>query len=262
MDLHQDERAECAGQYGHWRAPYDVWRAGRYGPPGHEVCAGLPAPKLPVPEPRPPERWGQYVFCGGVKNPSIVPMSDDELSRNFAAVAELMVSADDAAIADSCARAMLSTVEGKMHPLDLRIFLGTGLLRCEDAYKKPRRITVFRAEMAGTCRTKHGPVSIAPGDYVLFDAEQLDSWPIKPELFAANYAPWPPRVELSGPVRRVEASLRIQCDSPLAEKLDAAFRSGRHIDVAGNAFRVVGVSIDGSGDGVTLEIDLVKETRE
>ncbi len=35
--------------------------------------------------------------------------------------------------------------------------------------------------------TAHGSVRAEPGDYVLTDPQTGDTWPIKPDIFAATY---------------------------------------------------------------------------
>lgn len=43
--------------------------------------------------------------------------------------------------------------------------------------------------------TAHGPVIAQPGDYVITDPRNADSWPIKQHFLAANYEPIDPNLE-------------------------------------------------------------------
>ena len=59
--------------------------------------------------------------------------------------------------------------------------------------KKPIAVDVrgplTDAEMVATA---HGRVRAEAGDYVLRDPVTGDTWPIKPDIFAATYEPVPP----------------------------------------------------------------------
>ena len=57
--------------------------------------------------------------------------------------------------------------------------------------KKPIGVRVAFAPADGVCQTLEGPVAIRAGDPVLTGV-QGEHWPVRREVFAANYTPEPP----------------------------------------------------------------------
>ena len=57
-------------------------------------------------------------------------------------------------------------------------------------YRK-RPIVIHARQLTNTeiVLTAHGRVRAEPGDWVLTDPESGDTWPVKPDIFAATYEP-------------------------------------------------------------------------
>jgi hypothetical protein len=53
--------------------------------------------------------------------------------------------------------------------------------------KKPIPVKVRMVTESEVVLTAHGRVRAEPGDYILTDPVNGDTWPIKPDYFAANY---------------------------------------------------------------------------
>lgn len=56
--------------------------------------------------------------------------------------------------------------------------------------KKPIPVRARLVTTSEVVLTAHGRVRAEPGDYVLTDPANDDTWPIKPDIFAANYTPY------------------------------------------------------------------------
>lgn len=55
------------------------------------------------------------------------------------------------------------------------------------ARKKPIIVDVRQIAQAEVVLTAHGRVRAEPGDWVLTDPATGDTWPVKPDIFAATY---------------------------------------------------------------------------
>ena len=55
--------------------------------------------------------------------------------------------------------------------------------------KKPIPVEARLITVSEVVLTAHGRVRAEPGDWVLTDPATGDTWPIKPDIFAANYEP-------------------------------------------------------------------------
>ncbi len=55
--------------------------------------------------------------------------------------------------------------------------------------KKPIPVNARQVTESEIVLTAHGRVRAEPGDWILNDPETGDTWPIKPDIFSANYEP-------------------------------------------------------------------------
>lgn len=55
--------------------------------------------------------------------------------------------------------------------------------------KKPIPVEARQTSEACFVLTAHGRVRAEPGDWILLDPNTGDTWPVKPDIFAATYEP-------------------------------------------------------------------------
>ena len=61
--------------------------------------------------------------------------------------------------------------------------------------KKPVAVNARLVTESEVVLTAHGRVRAEPGDWILSDPQTGDTWPIKPDIFAATYEPVEPAKE-------------------------------------------------------------------